>query len=346
MREKENMRKEILFAIFAGVFFGLVVAFGIWKANTSLKPGQAATDENASENTENTTQENTSLSGITIAKPLENQVIESNVVDLSGIATSSSYVVIQTENEDYVTIPEANGEFSQKIDLSPGINYIKATSFNKTSEKASVGMLLVYSSEFDKEDTDDKSPDEDEATNSAETIRQKVQKKVDNVIKNPIAFIGTITDISENTIQIGRYIPGDKEAGEIQLVSIKDETTYVDITNDSEIVEISDIAIGDFIAALGFKNGNEVLEAQRVLVQKKPGEIHLEPFIATVTNVNDKTVTVESANNTYSLSFIKIWKGPEISELSESMEIIVVGTVKENKIVDIRTLFVKNKTEE
>jgi hypothetical protein len=144
------MRKEIIFAILAGVTFGLIIAFGVWRANVALKPDGVSTT--APEDTSNAVQGDF---GITIAKPQDYQVITTSSAALTGISKPDVWIVISTEEEDYVEKTDGSGEFAIEIDLVGGVNEVIITAFDTDGAEAQKKLTLVYSSEFAKQSEED-----------------------------------------------------------------------------------------------------------------------------------------------------------------------------------------------
>jgi hypothetical protein len=140
------MRKEIIFAILAGITFGLIIAFGVWRANVALRPDGASTT--APEDTSDAVQGDF---GITIAKPLDYQVITTSSTVITGISKPGAWIVISAEEEDYVEKTDENGEFEIKVDVVGGINEIIITAFNNDGAEIQEKLTLVYSSEFTKQ---------------------------------------------------------------------------------------------------------------------------------------------------------------------------------------------------
>ncbi|OGM24553.1 hypothetical protein A2627_03455 [Candidatus Woesebacteria bacterium RIFCSPHIGHO2_01_FULL_39_28] len=256
------MRKEVLFAIVAGGLVGLIIAFGVWRANKAIssKPAEKIAVEATPE--EQATATPKPETGLVIASPEDQTVIVETPVTISGLSRSNSIIAILGEEKDYVIQNESNGEFKVDLDLVPGVNQIKIISFDKDGQKTEKNLNLVYSSEFSKTSATG-SPPPSPAVTGADSVREKVKEKVEEKLKNPKAYIGTITDITATTVQIR------SSAGEIQQVSVdKDLTTFIEIDKNkvSKEVKFTDLAIGDFIVAMGYKNGNEVLAARRVII--------------------------------------------------------------------------------
>lgn len=204
-------------------------------------------------------------------------------------------MVISGEKTDYLIQSQTDGVFEQEVDLIPGINEVVVTIFNPDNSQLSKKLVIVYSSEFT---IPDQSSNE-EATDSSDIVRQKVQEKVEKVLKSPRAYIGTITDISEGTMQITRFDFNSEDKGqkEIRQISLASNTTYVKIQKDeTKTIKLADVAIGDFIVAMGFVNGNSVLEAQRILITD-PYEITKRTAYQGVVTSASKTKIIIKAND-------------------------------------------------
>src|SRR3989344_2310985 len=174
---------------------------------------------------------------------------------------------------------------------------------------------------------------QESSTKEAQDIRAKVEQKIEEALKNPKAYIGSITDKTKDTLQI------KNSGGEIQLVSVDvDATNFVQINKTTKKIKFDDIAIGDFIIAMGYRNGNEVLEAKRIL-----STLPIEPpkrkiVMGNIINIEKKEIaTRELGGQETTFTFPKKWKGPDIKELSIGNKIIIVSTEIEGKDT-IRTI--------
>jgi len=140
------MRKEVIAAVITGIVLGVIVAFGVWRANVALKPESQTLSESSSPTAQEEVQ--TSEFGLTIAKPEQNQVITESPFSVSGITKSGSWIAISGEEEDYVIQADAKGEFIEEVELIGGVNQLVITAFNEEGEEISQNLTLVYSTEF------------------------------------------------------------------------------------------------------------------------------------------------------------------------------------------------------
>ena len=129
------------------------------------------------------------------------------------------------------------------------------------------------------------------------------------------------------------------------------------VTEDGKTVKevkLADIAIGDFIVAMGFKNGNHVLTARRILITTQPQVSTKEYLLGKVvknnkgqvsfTNIKDgRTLTLSTADN--AVAYLK--KENQLAKikfanLTESDLFVAVGTSGNDKF-KAQTLFVTER---
>ncbi|HJX45769.1 MAG TPA: hypothetical protein VJ399_01215 [Patescibacteria group bacterium] len=142
------MRKEIFFAILAGSLFGLIIAFGIWKANSSMKSNGSTSETLPSEESSSPTPQ--PQIGLTLAKPEDADVVTESPITVSGATKPNAWVTISAESKDYVIKADMNGGFQQLVDLIGGANEIVITSFDESGNSNTQNLIVVLSSEFAK----------------------------------------------------------------------------------------------------------------------------------------------------------------------------------------------------
>jgi len=123
---------------------------------------------------------------IAVNKPENFDVVTSSSIGVSGITKPLTLVIISTEKGDYLTESLDDGTFSKEVDLVSGINSIKVSSINLQGNVATQEIFAVYSASF-------QTP-----TDEDETVAQKIAQAGNP----PKAYIGTVTDIADSTIQI------------------------------------------------------------------------------------------------------------------------------------------------
>jgi hypothetical protein len=251
------MRKETVFAIVMGTLFGLLAAFGIIRANKAINKSnsQVAT---SSENLVISPTENSQILGITLTKPQDLGVETENPIVFSGISKPQTWIVISLDNGDYILKTNETGEFNQNVELNAGLNYIRILSVDNNGSSFEKNIKIVLSSEFNKisgvEVTSVPS------TESANDIEKKVNQKISDALNKPTFYFGTITDITNTSLQL------KTDTGEIRQVSISDTTNFVKFGKTTTTLKLKDVAIGDYIIAMGYVLEKDVLTSSRVLI--------------------------------------------------------------------------------
>ena len=295
------MRKETALAIFAGISIGLITAFGIWKATSSIKKN---TQESETLETPVTTPKQNLI--LTIANMSDFDVITESPKIVNGMTKSLSNVVISTTDNDFLGKAKENGSFELEVKLPVGFSEIKAVSFDSKGDLAETKIKIIYSEEF--------------------------EKYVDPTKKSK-AYVGTVTDISGGTIQIKAI------NGEILQAGTADDTTYINVLKKSAVVKATDLAIGDYIVAMGLLNGNKVLSAKRILITSELMDDKKEIVWGKISEVTKKKLTlIKNDGETLEIILPKTWSGPDVSDLNEGQTIIVAGNII-SETYSLRSIF-------
>jgi len=286
------MKKEILWAAVIGFFFGLILAFGAWRINFSLRPTALSTP--APTPTDVLTEFK-----ITLNTPSQNDVVNISEINVSGITKELTWITVSGEDEDYILQSDDKGEFSQLIGLISGVNQIKVTAFDKSGNQSIQKVLVVYS---------------------------------EKAVNLPKAYIGTVTDISDSTIQIKNTDDAIEQisinSGNLDVVNNKNKET--------KIVKSTDIAIGDYIVAMGNINSKQVLLAQRILITNPISEPIIEAKMGSIADIDVKNITkATKLQNWVAGKPAKI----KLSAIKDTDNIIYVMTGSE-KTSFVRSVFV------
>lgn len=337
------MRKEVIVAIILGVFLGLVIAFGIYRTNRSIdnkitnnipfnnNPQEQEVDNKPSEELK-----------ITITQPENLDGIIENPINLSGITLPQALVVVSGENEDIILRADNTGVFETPVNLLGGVNNIIAKSFDNISESNYSNVTLIYSSEFIKQL---KSELVSNNSTSSATIEDAVNEKVELTKADPRVYLGSITDVTEGTIQI------KNQDSEIQLVSTDDKTTYARLGKTTTELKSTDVAIGDYVAVLGTINGQKVLKARRVLLTNPIEPPLRKIFRANVEKYSKKSLTILYEEDSYTLTYdknIKVTTSEDAeivksayTDIENGDDLIIVGEIKDTTITARRLHIIK-----
>lgn len=139
------MKKEVILAIAIGFALGLVITFGIWTANKSLKnlPQPSPTTTSLVPSPTPTSQQTTNQ--LTISAPEDELLTSSDTVTLSGKAPTGSTVIVTYEDGEKVLTTDASGNFTTSIDLISGFNIITVYAYDISGNESSQSLTVTYS---------------------------------------------------------------------------------------------------------------------------------------------------------------------------------------------------------
>lgn len=298
------MRKEVLFAILAGVSIGLIIAFGAWRVTQSIKRMSQPVVENKKK------EQSKNQISLSISNLYDYDIVTDDPIKITGLTKPQSIVVVSTTTDDFFTKSNDEGVFEVEVSLPAGLSEIILR--ESQSKDSFQKMVLVYSTEFKKYIDIDKD-------------NGKTHKTT--------AYVGTITDISSGAIQI------KTNSGDIKQMSTTEETSYINTLKKNTEIKLTDLAIGDYIVSMGFLNGNKVLDSKRILVTSPLAKNTVEIISGTINTLSKTKITIDKDNGeTEEITLPKKWNGPNINELEKGQKIIFVGT-RENEKYTTRTIF-------
>jgi len=186
-----------------------------------------------------------------------------------------------------------------------------------------------------------------------DSIRKKVEEKIENALNNPKAYVGTVTDLSENSLQLNKFsLVNGSDNNEIIQVDVNG-ADIVKTLKDTQDIDFDEIAIGDFVTAMGFVGEKEVLSAERLIVSAliKPSE--RKAISGTITDVSNSDLTLlDSSDKEITLDPVKgvdyfqLVDG-EMEEITfsdfENGDIIIASGILNEDTLDARVIFITSK---
>ena len=146
------MKKEVLIAIIVGFSLGLVITFGIYTAQKSLKERAA---------NQNTTEESL-ISGsdanilLSITQPTNGSITDKDTITIGGITKKNALVTVISPEDHKATQADDLGNFSVEFSLDVGENKIQITSVSPDETKQEKTISVVYTTyEFEDENKDE-----------------------------------------------------------------------------------------------------------------------------------------------------------------------------------------------
>ena len=299
----------MLLAIAAGGGLGLLIAFGVWKANTLIAPKR--NDRSVSTTISPTNSPATSGEfTIVLTKKEDFTVLSESPHVISGLSRANVHLIISGEENDVITTTNESGVFNAEIELVGGSNEIRISAYDDNGNEARTNLTVVYSGQF---------------------VRDE------NSAASPFSYLGTVTDITDSIIQIKNI------SGDIQQIKGASSTSYIDTRNDTtKIMKESDVAIGDYLIAMGYKNGSNVLNASRVLITAGVEETTRTSFFGSITDTEVGEISVKNPASNRSISVtpadnLQITGVNKFSLLKTGDKIITVGEEK-NDAMEARTV--------
>lgn len=144
------MKKEVFLAISIGFILGLVITFGIWTANKSLRNLPASRPVSASPTpaSDNTTPPPTDNSSaqipLTLTSPENEALVENNTLTVSGTSAPQATIAVLYELGEQLTTADPSGKFQADIRLEGGYNRIIVTAFNDQGQQATQNLIVTY----------------------------------------------------------------------------------------------------------------------------------------------------------------------------------------------------------
>lgn len=146
------MKKEILTAIIMGFILGLIITFGLWRANRALQ-----TSENTSptptpslsplETGENipTVAPTAGAFDLEITQPANNLLTDKSKITVTGKTKAETILVIFYEEGEKIITAGKDGNFETEVSLIGGVNEIKIKAFDDLGEEVETQLEIIYS---------------------------------------------------------------------------------------------------------------------------------------------------------------------------------------------------------
>lgn len=141
------MKKEVILAIAIGFALGLVITFGIWTANKSLKglPGRPTPTPQTVDATPTTTTDNSAAISLALTSPADEALVATPKITVSGKTVAGATVVIIDEANQQIMAADDKGEFSVTVSLIAGYNTIRVAAYDTSGNTTTQSVIVTYS---------------------------------------------------------------------------------------------------------------------------------------------------------------------------------------------------------
>lgn len=142
-----KIKKEVTVAVIIGLLIGALVVGGILRARSAINQLKNTSDTGSLPSSVQTpVSENNNgelfLSLITV----DNQVVHTPSITVTGKTLPATYVVVNSEKGDYIIVPNELGTFSQDVNLVKGANTILVTVYEENGNKEEQSLTIIYTS--------------------------------------------------------------------------------------------------------------------------------------------------------------------------------------------------------
>lgn len=138
-----KVRKEITLAVIIGLILALVIAGGVYRAQTALKNIKPSKLSISNPQSSLPSDEKSNNLFLEIETP-DNSVVSENKIQVIGKTLAGTFIAITSDKNDYLIVPNDLGSFSQELPLVKGANSINVTVYTKSGEKVEKKISVVY----------------------------------------------------------------------------------------------------------------------------------------------------------------------------------------------------------
>jgi len=142
------MKKEVALAVSLGFVLGLIITFGVWTANKSLKDlaREKASPTPTPAQTSDLTPAPVPANGfsLSISSPEDESISAVSSIVLTGVTSPKAVVAVMTETGQQIVVADTDGEFTAKITLEGGYNNISVTAHDTAGNSASKNVLVTF----------------------------------------------------------------------------------------------------------------------------------------------------------------------------------------------------------
>ena len=132
------MKKEVLIAIIVGLALGLIITFGIYRAQSSINRQNQPDEEESLDETGEAAHQ------LTVIQPENNGIVDEDIVEVTGLTSKNSLVTLVTADSETVVQADELGNFSGSVELSAGINSLVVTSYSLDGSQVSAQLAVVF----------------------------------------------------------------------------------------------------------------------------------------------------------------------------------------------------------
>ncbi len=155
------MKKEVTIAITIGFTIGLIITFGIYRAQKAYQDNKQSLQNNNQQQQTNPTEP--PPHSLVVTSPVDETLSDQDTVTITGTTSPNSYLTAVSSQHQTFTQAQADGTFSLEMTLEEGANIITITSLDQFSNSQTADLTITYST-ADLEPTENVEEDTEEGT--------------------------------------------------------------------------------------------------------------------------------------------------------------------------------------
>jgi hypothetical protein len=146
------MKKEVFLAISIGFILGLIITFGIWTANKSLKQGPGNIAQNISPTPQVTqapvpTASPANKISLNISAPADETLTNATTITLTGKTVPNASVAVLFESGETILTASNTGDFTFDLPLEGGFNRISVKAFDQNGDSSTQNLTVTYTTQ-------------------------------------------------------------------------------------------------------------------------------------------------------------------------------------------------------
>lgn len=171
-----------------------------------------------------------------------------------------------------------------------------------------------------------------------DAVRDKVKERIETLSVRPKAYVGTLASVTDSTLEI------KTKEGKTLLASTSQDTTVIKVLGGKRSeIKFKDLALEDFVIAMGFVERKDVLSSKRIITLNEVPFKQKASIFGTVQENADGTLIIQNLKNNENWNIETNKKtvvlektgdgfgNVKLDKIEPGDKVVVAGTVHEKK---------------
>jgi hypothetical protein len=139
------MKKEVLFAVVIGLIVGLVITFGMYRAQQAMKGASTISTGDATPIPATSSNPISQTDAFPVSEPKDDSLVSDANIHITGQTFPNATVAVLGENTEVIGAADDKGNFSIPYTLQAGSNILTIRAMSDTHDTQEVIRSVVYS---------------------------------------------------------------------------------------------------------------------------------------------------------------------------------------------------------